>query len=266
MEETALPVYARHTTITLMTPKLPTSLIFVNYHSVWQLSFALTRLFAIEKNRARYEVIVVNNDVRETLALERLQVLLKFTLLENGRNSGFGSACNRGAEVATGELLGFINPDTAWTEELLAGMINLFRTDVSLGIMGLHLVDECGVPEAWSGGKFLTLLQVIVNNLFPTPVGRPSGSEERLDWVSGAGLFLSNSLFRTLNGFDQNFFLYFEDVDLCLRAQTLGYAVKKDPHYRLIHFGGKSYESKTMQKRHFLGLFLYFYTPVSTLP
>ncbi len=242
-----------------MIAKLPISLIFVNYHSVWQLSFALSKLFLIEKDRARYEVIVVNNDARETLALKRLQSLLGFTLLESGENSGFGSACNHGAEVATGEILGFINPDTAWTVEILAGMMSLFRTDPFLGIVGLHLVDEHGVSEAWSGGKFLTLLQVMANNLFPAFSAQPSGSEGRIDWVSGAGFFIPNSLFRSLYGFDQDFFLYFEDVDLCLRAQALGYTVKKDPRFELVHFGGKSYENGAMQKSYFaLAQAIYF--------
>lgn len=226
------------------------SLIFVNYHSVWQLSSALESLFMKEPDRQRYEVVVVNNDALERAALGKLQRLLGFTLLESSENRGFGSACNLGAAHASGSIIGFINPDTLWQGVFLSEIAHVFQGTPLLGVLGLTLLDSVGAPELWSGGAFPSVRQMIKNNFLPEYVHRLL-PRDPLDWVSGAGLFIRRETFQAVQGFDQNFFLYFEDVDLCWRVQQRGLVIKRDRRFTLRHFGGQSLAGGSLQKKYF---------------
>jgi len=226
------------------------SLIFVNYHSAWQLSLALKSLFLLEESKS-FEVIVVNNDPRERFVLEYLQKNLSFLLIQNIENKGFASAANHGARFASGQILGFINPDTLWCQPTLAKIQNLFFTEKKLGVFGMTLLDSEREHEKWSGGKFPSLAMLLLNNLSPFSSRRTAEEKEFFEWVSGGGFFISRSIFEELEGFDENFFLYFEDADLCLRVRKAEYAVMREPYMPLIHTGGKSSSSLTVQKKYF---------------
>ncbi len=72
-----------------------------------------------------------------------------------------------------------------------------------------------------------------------------------VDWVSGCALFIRQDLFSRLGGFDEDFFLYFEDVDLCHRAKNLGYEIIVTEKMRLTHLGGRSLKQSAARKRHY---------------
>lgn len=228
------------------------SLIFVNYGSVEYLANALKSLFVCERNADFFEVIVVNNDVSESQILINLQKTFTFQLVESGGNVGFGRGNNLGAKMARGKILGFINPDVIWTKECLSEIEHAFSSDVKLGILGMALLDENKKSEAWSFGKEPSLANLFYNNFFPL---RTFGKEEKIsaqDWVSGGALFIPSSLFSAIGGFDERFFLYFEDVDLCASVCKRGFSVKRYADLPLVHLGSKSQISVTAQKKHFL--------------
>lgn len=227
------------------------SLIFVNYQSAWSLSMALRSLFLKEADTASFEVIVVNNDKGEERALERLARHMPFRLIQSGTNIGFSQGMNSGAAVASGSLIGLVNPDTRWQQAILPEIEAFFSERATPTILGLDLVDEKGEKEPWSGGTAPTLYQLLRNNLPLTGFFRGSSSTTPLDWVSGGGMFLPRELFLSLGGFDNEFFLYFEDVDLCLRAKSRGVAIVRDARFPLMHMGGKSFSSPSQQKAAF---------------
>ncbi|MDP2837934.1 MAG: glycosyltransferase [Candidatus Moranbacteria bacterium] len=224
------------------------SLVFVNYHSIWQLSLALRQLFHLESNHDFFEVIVVNNDHREARALARLARKFPIRLLEQERNLGFGRAANIGAASARGSILGFLNPDTVWQKESLRRIESTFQEHSNGQILGLWLMNAQGEREPFSAGVAPTLWQLVRSNFFPFLVRQDLLQDAPCDWVSGGGLFIEKRIFQELQGFDERFFLYFEDVDLCLRAKEQGVLIVSEPRFTLLHHGGKSFVSRELQK------------------
>jgi len=229
-----------------------TSLIFVNYRSARYLAGALESLFSFERETDLFEVIVVNNDASESQELRELRRRLPFLLVESGENSGFGSGNNRGSFLARGKILGFINPDVLWTGVHLRKIARFFDEKAKVVVLGMALLGEDKRPEAWSAGMEPSLSTLFRNNLFPAKqafLGNETVSFP--DWVSGAGLFVRAELFSAIGGFDERFFLYFEDVDLCAEVRKRGFLVARHPSFTLIHLRGKSSHSDRFQKKHF---------------
>lgn len=231
-------------------PKI--SLIFVNYHSAKLLEKALESLYSYEKEKALFEVIVVNNDISETREIQVLKVKFAFIGVENETNAGFGQGANVGARLAHGDILGFINPDVLWTKECLPMIEKVWKEKRTLGVLGMHILDVQNKEEAWSAGKEPTLFGLFWRNIVPFWCEQQRGKKTALfDWVSGCALFVRKDTFLDLGGFDEQFFLYFEDVDLCRRVREIGLAVVRDKHLPIIHHGGQSKQSTMLQKEQF---------------
>lgn len=226
------------------------SLIFVNYRSAAPLLRALNAVFS-DPSSHRCEVIVVNGDTREADAVRALADSFPIRLLMLSENLGFGAAANKGAAMATGRILGFLNPDAEITEGSLGDIVSYLDTHPETGIVGACLVDRDGAFEAWSFGRSATLIRLIWNHFRVTREETSLGDRRvhRAEWVSGAALFVRKDLFRRLSGFDERFFLYFEDMDLCDRVREKGFAVARFLSVVFRHVGGASHSSEISKKR-----------------
>ena len=230
-----------------VSPKRELSLIFVNYRSVFNLSRALRSLEKDEFFRKDVEVIVINHDDTEEKAIMTLAEQYGFRLIKR-ENSGFASGANAGASVANGRYLTFLNPDTRYHLGSLRDGITAFQKKDRLGIVGAMLLSDGGIPEEWSRGRFLNLFQLIQQNILPKAL---SFRNESIDWVSGGAFFIKKELFQRLRGFDEGFFLYFEDMDLCRRARNEGYTAESCVSQQFLHQGGKSFSSRQVQKKYY---------------
>ncbi|AWJ85444.1 glycosyl transferase-like protein (plasmid) [Azospirillum sp. TSH58] len=164
------------------------------------------------------------------------------TVLRNPENRGFAAACNQGAVGSRADWLLFLNPDTRLSDRSLAPALAFLAepAQARTGILGIRLVDEAGRTQrscarAPTPGRILAQavgLDRLAPSLFPPHFmtewdhldSRP------VDQVMGAFLLIRRSLFEELGGFDERFFVYFDDVDLCLRARRAGWEV--------VHFAG----------------------------
>ncbi len=214
------------------------SCIYVNYRSAPFLEHSLSTLFAFEKN-SNFEVIVVNNDQQESGHVEQLQETFSLKVQNAFQNPGFGASANIGAEFASGEILFFVNPDTRWQENFFLAVLQKFQEAPEIGAIGIQLVSPQGIPEKETGGKTLTFLGLCGF----------SGHSQRKEWLSGGALFIRRDIFQELGGFDEQFFMYFEDMDFCLRLQRRGYTILLDTEHHLIHLGGQSHVTRVSQKR-----------------
>ena len=205
-------------------------------------------------------MIVVNNDHLEKSALAALEHRFSFHRVENESNSGFGAGSNRGAMQAKGNILGFINPDTLWTGRYLESIAQVFDTRRDIGILGMNMRDVNGKEELWGAGRAPSLKNLFLNNVLPFRQGywKKQGLSFP-DRVSGGALFIRKEIFTAMNGFDEQFFLYFEDVDLCTRVRNAGYRVARDTAYPITHLGGQSKQSVKNQKQHFYNSQLKYY-------
>jgi GT2 family glycosyltransferase len=229
------------------------SLIFVNYRSSAYLKKAIESILAFER-RESLEIIVVNNDINETERIAALSREHGVRIIETGENRGFGRAANRGAFEAKGSILGFLNPDILWQQKQLQKIVERLREDP---IIGLGLFDENNIREKYGFGKKIHFLRLIQNHIFS--IQRQVRKRQRVDWVSGGALFCSKEVFNTLSGFDEKYFLYYEDVDFCERARSLGYASFIYEDLRVTHFRGKSQDSLKKQKQEYYASQKYYF-------
>lgn len=194
------------------------------------------------------EVIVVNNDEG---ILSKNSLPPNTRVIEVGKNIGFGAAANRGVTIATGKFLCFLNPDAEISTGHIRQIIERFQSNQSLGIIGPRIVTTTTEVEPWSAGREVTLWSIVCNNL-GFPAGKrlwESTTPVETAWVSGACFFIPTGLFRQLNGFDEQFFMYFEDVDLAKRVRATGRKVLRVPDLTVRHLGGQSFQENSEQKK-----------------
>ncbi len=162
-------------------------------------------------------------------------------------NSGFGAACNRGAELARSDVVLFLNQDAVLTSGVEAAE-RRFASEDDLALLGGLVVDSNGRTTP-SQGRTPSALRVILHwELYPLRalcggdagalfVSDPAAyaSARDAEWVSGCCLFARASDFRALGGFSRDYFMYVEDVDLCTRARQAGRRVAFEPGVTSVH-------------------------------
>ncbi len=225
----------------------------VNYNSRDYLRECLASLDSfLAKNQDVTEIIIINNDADPIgcflSALPRAESRPK--IIEINENVGFGRAHNRGLKEAQGEYILFLNPDTKIEAGSLEKMLNVFEADEKIGIAGPILVDGEGrlQNECWGFKK--TPLSTIKSKLSGSATRAGEGIFE-VDWVSGGAMIIRKNTFSDLGGFDEKYFMYFEDVDLCFQAKKKGWKIAVNPAARVHHQGGKSFSSHRDKKRHY---------------
>jgi GT2 family glycosyltransferase len=227
------------------------SIIIVNYFSEEKLARCL-RSIAGQGEPA--EVIVADNGSRPELRETLLGSHPALVWRPMGRNAGFGSASNAGARLARSGKLLFLNPDTAVVGDGLAALVRaLDSPEYSEAILGCAIRDEDGSVQlscrrfptwrAFLAGRHSLLTRLAPSNAWSAEYLMRDFDHRgvrRVDWVSGAAMAMSRRTFDRLGGFDEAFFLYFEDVDLCRRARDGGIPVIYYPEVVVEHTIGES--------------------------
>lgn len=234
------------------------SVIIVNYQSELYLQKCLDSLFA-HNFKIDLEVLIVNNDEKEKLEKIKKQ-FPEVILIKSPKNNGFGAACNLGVNHARGEILFFLNPDA----EILSSIepiIKILERDPEIGAIGPKLLEQNGKTQEWSTGVEISLLDLIRNNL-----GLPRSKKiwksliaRETFWTSGAAVFISRKVFFEIGGFDEKFFMYFEDMDLCRRLRKAGKKVLYFPEVAILHLGGRSSQGSQKQKALFFASQDYYF-------
>lgn len=232
-------------------PKL--SIVIVNYQSAEQIESLLESLKRSDLSQIPHEIIIVNNDASEQSQLQELFEKLdkeptSYLLVGTTHNIGFGAASNLGAKKSTGHCLLFLNPDTVYNK----GSFQEFLQEASTGgIVGATLHNQSNQVERWSYGSTPTLWQLLMNNVLGWDHIQKSLDPKHLGYVSGGALGIARRDFERLHGFDERYFLYFEDVDLCTRTKEIHLPISLSSKLTLTHLGGVSQSSQKEQKRHY---------------
>jgi len=162
--------------------------------------------------------------------------LLPLTLVRNAENRGFAAACNQGAAGAAAEFLLFLNPDTRLMRGCLEEPSRYLQDSANqrVGIVGIPLIDDDGAvarncarrPSALALIGHSLGLDRLIPRLFPPHfmVEWDHAQTRTVDQVMGAFCFIRRSLFLELGGFDERFFVYYEDLDLAERARARGWS------------------------------------------
>ncbi len=198
-----------------------------------------------------FEIIVVDNFVNSKVE-EKIKGFKKVRYFKMSSNLGYGGGNNFGSGSAKGEYLLFLNPDTIVLKDALNNLINFIKDRKDAGIVAPILLDKNNhsYPQ---GNKKLGLLEGIIclsfiNRIFPK--NKVSKSYFLQDWdrktlkevdvVPGTAFVIKKDIFEKLGGFDDRFFLYFEEFDLCRRIKAIGYKLYILPTSKIIHYWGSS--------------------------
>ena len=223
------------------------SIIIVNYNVFDDVCKCITSVNETV-HAINYEIFVVDNNSVDR-SIERIDKLFQNTyLIALSENRGFGSANNEAARLAVGKYILFVNPDIIFLENTIRRLYDFLETSNSAGCVGpviirndesvqyyynffpsmySRLMQEFGFYTKAPKMKFrmFEFMNENINN------GKPF----IVDWVLGACMIIKRDLFCKLNGFDEAFFLYEEEVDLLYRMKLLGYNTYMLPDVKVIH-------------------------------
>lgn len=228
------------------------SIVIVNYNVK---DFLLKCLRSIYRSHCdfSYEVIVVDNDSTDG-SVEELSVLFpQVQFIQTGKNIGFGRANNLGSQHCRGEYVLILNPDTILEEQTLEIMYEYMQQNSDVGIAGCKVLNAdgsfqvaCrrGFPTPWASFSKLFGLQ----SLFPrsklfakyNQTYKPIDDTYEVDAVIGAFMFTRKSVLDEVGGFDPDYFMYGEDIDLCYSVKSKGWKVMYMHRTSIIHYKGES--------------------------
>lgn len=222
--------------------------IIVNWNAGKQLLECVASIIQNGQSLVR-QIIVVDNGSTDG-SENAVRDIPGVRLILAGENLGFAKACNLGAKYVLSDYLLFLNPDTALYEDTLSVALQFMERpeNADLGICGIRLVDENGTTST-SAARFPTIyvmtgtilgLAKLFPCVFPAHLMAPSELSESkpVDQVIGAFFLIRKHVFDCCQGFDEQFFVYFEEVDLSLRAKMLGYTSYYLANVSAFHRGG----------------------------
>ena len=229
------------------------SIITINYNLADEIENCLNSLLNVlgSQNTITYEVIVVDNnspDKKLSLVEEKSQnESIHFYYSE--KNLGFGQGNNFGFSKSSGKYLCFLNPDTIVKEEIFSRIIDLFEQDKILGIIGPR--QQVRAPffdfsAGFSPNIFFELFNLIGIGVFLEGFLMNFYSKFtkknyfEVNWILGAAIFIKADLFSKIGGFDKDYFMFYEEVDLCKRVINEGFKVIYNPQYKIYHIGSVS--------------------------
>jgi N-acetylglucosaminyl-diphospho-decaprenol L-rhamnosyltransferase len=158
-------------------------------------------------------------------------------LIQNTSNAGFSKGCNLGAKSSKGDILLFLNNDTEINDNRLWEMAIYLEKNEKVSILGGKLINPDGT-EQQSAGKYYTIFNALMLLLGVQRVGIVNKNPnviKQVDWVKGACLMIKKEVFESLSGFDENMFMYIEDMELCYRAKKSRFRVFFYPYVTIVH-------------------------------
>lgn len=246
------------------------AVVVVNYNSGDFLPRCLASVYAAAQDLA-LEMVVVDNASRDGSGKRVEAEHPAARILENPVNRGFAAAANQGIRATAAPFVLLLNPDAEITGGSLAGLLKVAGERPRTGAVGLLVRNPDGTiqPSARKvPGLLESLGHAFLGPAIPTnPFTRSytmadwdRATEREVEWISGSAMLLRREAFEAVEGFDEGYFMYVEDVDLCTRLREAGWTVVFSPEVEVVHEIGAS--SRRMPKRmaveHSRSIYRYF--------
>lgn len=232
-------------------PEVLLTIQIVNWNAREPLRAAL-RSILVHPPQCSYEILVLDNASSDGSVQMLEKEFPEVKLIVSEQNLGFSKGHNLAARAAQGKYLFILNPDTEVLPHALDWLVAYAEQHPEIGIIGPKILNPDGSLQ-YSCRRFPNPAAALFRNtplgkLFPNnPYTRDylmtdwdHNSIREVDWVSGAALFIRREVFEQLAGFDEQFFMYCEDTDLCYRAWQAGYKVVYYPEPKIKHAIGRS--------------------------
>lgn len=238
------------------------SVVILNYNVRHFLELCIDSVKAATKHIESEIIVVDNNSPDDSCAMVK-ELFPEVTLIENKENLGFSKANNQGVQAATGEYICILNPDTIVPETVFESLLNFAKTKEQLGIVGCKLIDGTGtfLPES---KRNLPVVKVALQKIRGNATNYYANhiKEEdvtKVDILVGAFMFMKRQVYQDLNGFDEDYFMYGEDIDLSYKALKAGYHNYYYGNKSVIHFKGESTLKDASYAKRFYGAMQIFY-------
>lgn len=206
------------------------SIVTVSYNSADCIAGCVESVLA--QRGVEWEMCVVDNASQDA-TLEQVKPFAgRVQVIANQENVGFGVANNQAARLARGRWLYLLNPDAALVQlDALATLVSRMEQNPGWAVCGTRVEGEARLPmeATYPGERYL-------RHRLPTLPGEVA-------WILGASMFFRKAAFDAVGGFDEGFFLYAEETDLCLRLRKAGHAIGMVPEVGIRHVGGASNRS-----------------------
>lgn len=236
------------------------SIIIVNYNVK---EFLQNLIHSIEKAsiNLKKEIIVIDNASDDGSVEFIKDKFPDIKLISNNSNLGFGKANNIGLKQATGNYILILNPDTIVAEDTIEKMIKFFESNENIGLAGCKILNPDGTlqlacrrsfPGPWTSFTKVTGL----SSLFPNSkifarynlTYLDENQTYEVDAISGSFMMMRKEVYEKVGGFDEQFFMYGEDLDLCYRIQKEGYKVYYNHSTQIIHYKGESTKRSSLDE------------------
>ncbi|AWA30010.1 glycosyl transferase family 2 [Flavobacterium magnum] len=246
------------------------SVIILNYNVRYFLELCVLSVLKATEN-IEAEVIVIDNHSSDDSCAMMKSRYPQVRLIENHENSGFPKGNNIGVAQAKGEYLCILNPDTVVAEDTFSKVLAFAGDQDDFGIAGVKLIDgtghflpesKRGVPTPWVAFTKIFGLYKIAPKAFGKYYAMHLNENQsgKADILVGAFMLMKRDLYNELGGFDENCFMYADDIDLSYRASLL----RKQNYYfhntSVIHYKGESTVKDAVYMKHFRDFLNFFYT------
>ena len=199
------------------------------------------------------KIIVVDNNSHDDSCSLIANQYPEIKLIQNSENVGFSSAVNIGVQASNSKNILLLNPDTIVHEYAIQSLYEALIKDKQVGIVGAKIIDSNGVFQLSSRRAFPSFLtsffQIIgLSYLFPKSkffskynyTYIDDNILHEVDSVSGACMIFERDLYNKIGGFDEDYFLFFEETDFCIKAKKIGQKIIYNPDALVIHYRGES--------------------------
>ncbi len=224
--------------------------VVVNYEAGDCLIDCVTTLLA-DASAAPVEIVVVDNASTDDSVAKLRLVRPEIRIIETGENLGYSAAANAGIAATSAAVVAVFNADLQINPGTGAALLARFNNEPDLGAAGpavfstagTHFPSARNVPRLRDTVGHGTLGAVMPKNRFSRRYKELDADPKRsrdVDWVSGAAIWLRRSALNQVGGWDDGYFMYVEDVDLCWRLGKAGWRVAYEPEGSVVHIGAVS--------------------------
>jgi GT2 family glycosyltransferase len=229
------------------------AIIIVSYNTRQLLDNCLTSIYKALHPQGGLEVVVVDNNSKDG-SLEMVKKKFpQVQLIENTSNLGFSKANNIGAKATSSKYLLFLNSDTVLKKFSLVKPLKYLKNHTKVGALTIKLIlgsgeidydNRRGFPTPWNTFcRLFGLSKIFTNSLVFNSYHlgfRPIKKPTQVPVIAGSFFMISSKVFKEIAGWDEDFFFYGEDIDICYRLQQAGYQIIYYPRTSAIHLKGAS--------------------------
>lgn len=219
------------------------SIIIVNYNSASHLINALSLLNSV-KNEALMDIWVIDNNSTDQSLTEAKKRFPKINFIKNNENVGFGAANNQGLKEVKTEQILLLNPDTKIPPGVISYMVSFMEKNQEVGAASCEAIHQDGsIDWAYHRGfptPWASLLYFLGNDSLYHLSGRNMKKTHEVDAISGSFFFTRKSVLDKVGLFDEDYWMYAEDIDLCYRIKKAGYKIMYVPEVKIVHLKGVS--------------------------